>query len=61
LGIAAKSISEKDIENMSESAGKILPHLIGGQKYIGSDATQLVNINPGTGEEISSVPMDDVG
>ena len=45
---------------MSDHTTPILPHLIAGNKSIGSNATQRVNLNPGTGEPISSVPLDDV-
>ncbi len=44
---------------MSDHA-PVLPHIIAGQKHLGSKAARRLNINPGTGERISSVPLDDV-
>jgi len=45
---------------MSDFQAPVLPHIIAGQKHVGSSATQRINLNPGTGEPISSVPLDDV-
>jgi len=45
---------------MSDSSASVLPHIIAGKHLLGSQASQRVNINPGTGEPISSVPLDDV-
>lgn len=36
-----------------------LPHFIANQHVDGSKATQRININPGTGDPVSSVPLDD--
>jgi len=44
---------------MSESSAPLLPHLIAGEKYESKNCTQKVNFNPGTGEAVFSVPMDD--
>lgn len=45
---------------MSHQNTPVLPHLIAGKKQLGSEAAQRININPGTGDPISSVPLDDV-
>ena len=44
---------------MSESSVPLLPHLIAGEKYKSQKCAQKVNLNPGTGETIFAVPMDD--
>lgn len=45
---------------MNTPSAPILPHLIAGKKHISSNAIQRMNINPGTGEPISSVPLNDL-
>ncbi len=44
---------------MSRAEAVALPHLIGFRKAVAEQGEVRVNINPGTGEEISSVPLSD--
>lgn len=45
---------------MTRAEATTLPHLIGSVKHRSTGGAIRINVNPGTGEEISSVPLDDV-
>ncbi len=45
---------------MTESTPTIVGHLVGGEKHQSSGVSRRVNVNPATGEPVSSVPLDDV-
>ncbi len=46
---------------MSDQAAPVLPHIIAGKAVHSAKCTFRLNTNPGTGDPIASVPMDDVG